>query len=346
MDHEVHGSILNLTKEPVRASWLEIFHGGSPETEHTEFSLLAKEMLQVQEIHRRTTDSPYPTRTLHAKMVAGFTDAILLFDETFDPTFAVGHIQPSAKLPAIVRFSNASGIPQPDCVADMRGIALRVTTPTGELHDLLMTNFPVSHARNAHQFVQFAIAAVSGPRDELLARLSACFGASEACRMLDTVRAGMRPSRSLALERYWSRGAVLWNNIPVRYSLLPSPERLLPLDVPTNDRDGLRNELLGRLAQANLQFRLALQPFVDEERTPIEDGAVEWLEAVSPLVEIATLVIPRRPLASSTAVDQMAQVDKLSFNPWNAPPTFRPLGNLNRARGVVYGKSAAVWQNR
>ena len=56
----------------------------------------------------------------------------------------------------MVRFSNAAGTGQPDTKPDLRGVALRVQVSPEESHDLLMTNFPVSHARNARQFVEFA----------------------------------------------------------------------------------------------------------------------------------------------------------------------------------------------
>ena len=346
MDRKASEVLETVTPEAVRASWREVYQGGTPAAEHAEFLMLAQDMMSVQEIHRQRAGRPHAARTLHSKIVAGFTDAVLQIDDAIDPAFVVDHVRPGARLPSVVRFSNASGIPQLDCSPDMRGIALRLTTSSGEPHDLLMTNFPVSHARDARQFVQFAVAVASGPPDELHTRVDACFGASEARRMLGTIRAGLRRSASLALEHFWSRGAVLWNGMPVRFSLRSAPDTSSPSAAPTDDPDGLRTDLAGRLAVADLRFRLALQRFVDEERTPIEDGAVEWLEEVSPACEIATLVIPKRSPDASTALAQTAQVDALSFNPWNAPAAFRPLGNLNRARAIVYAKSAAVWQRR
>jgi hypothetical protein len=344
MNRENLGSVETVTAEPKRASWNEVFEGGTPAAEHAAFLELAQDMVKVQEVHRQRAGSPHPARTLHAKIVAGFTDALLRVDDVIAPEFAAGHIQRGATLPAIIRFSNASGVSQSDCAPDMRGIALRLITPSGEPHDLLMTSFPVSHARDARQFVMFAVAAASGPPGGLLERLDACLGASEARRMLATISAGMRPSRSLALERFWSRGAVLWNGMPVRFSLRPAPGVLPPLASPTNDPDALRTELVERLTTADLRFRLTLQRFVNEKWTPIEDGSVEWLEHVSPPVEMATLVVPKWSPDASPIQDQTAQVNALSFNPWNAPAAFRPLGHLNRARAIVYGKSAARWQ--
>lgn len=98
--------------------------------------------------------------------------------------------------------------------------------------------------------------------------------------------------------------------------------------------------------KAPVRYRLALQRFVDEDRTPIEDGAVEWREEVSPPVEVATVTIPQQEILSETGRAQAVEVDRIAFNPWNAPPEFRPLGNLNRARRIVYARSAQSWQAR
>jgi hypothetical protein len=242
-----------------------------------------------------------------------------------------------------VRLSNASGVPQGDAAPDMRGAALRICHPQGDVHDLLMTSFPTSHARNARQFVTFAVIA-SGPREAMKVRLVEAFGEAEAQRMLGNIRQGVRPSPSLALETFWSRGAVLWGDAPVRFQLLPATGA----ETSGSDAAGaatenaLRAEFTARLRRGAVRYRLALQRFVDEERTPIEDGASDW-EHTSPPIEIATLVVPQQDLDTDDGRRRSAAVDGLAFNPWNAPPRFRPLGNLNRARAVVYDMSARRW---
>ncbi|MDE1146698.1 MAG: hypothetical protein PW843_08750 [Azospirillaceae bacterium] len=176
------------------------------------------------------------------------------------------------------------------------------------------------------------------------ARLVAAFGEAETQRMMANIRQGFRPCPSLALERFWSRGAVLWSGQPVRFDLRPVPDAPPATGAPADGPDALRLELAARLAAGDVRYRLALQRYVDEENTPIEDGTVEWREEVSPPVAVATLTIPQRDLLDEAARAQAAAVDALAFNPWNAPAEFRPLGNLNRARGVVYGMSARRWQ--
>jgi hypothetical protein len=323
--------------------WVEVYEGGSREAEQEIFQQLAQAMVTVQETNRQKTGASHTSRTLHAKVIAAVSNARLSVDPTLPENLCVGHFQPGASMEATVRFSNASGIPRPDGAPDMRGIALRLPTGAGKHHDLLMTNYPVSHARNARQFVEFAVIA-SGDRALMPQLLETTFGKSEAERLMNVVGKGMRASPSIALERFWSRGAVLWGSSPVRFNLIPDPDAPHALIDISERSEGLREELTARLAADNVTYRLAVQHYVSEAVTPIEDGAVEWTEESSPSIEIATLRIPKQDILARDGMESMAAIDRLAFNPWNAPPQFRPLGNLNRARRDVYGKSADHWQ--
>jgi catalase len=325
--------------------WREIFEGGSPEAEREIFLALAEDMVRVQETNRLKAGAAHPSRTLHAKAVVAVTNATLRFDDALPADFCVGPYRPGAALPTIVRLSNASGVAQSDLLPDMRGAALRVAMPAGGVHDLLMTSFPASHARNARQFVAFA-AIASGPRETMQARLVETFGEAEARRMLGNVGQGVRICPSFALESFWSRGAVLWGDAPVRFQLRPDAGAAPAADKSERDpADALHVEFAERLRKGPVHFRLGLQRFIDEALTSIEDGTADW-ERASPPIEVATLIIPEQDLTGEAARRQAAEVDGLAFNPWNAPASFRPLGNLNRARGVVYRASAARWGGR
>ena len=206
-----------------------------------------------------------------------------------------------------------------------------------------MTNYPVSHARNANQFVEFATIA-SGDPATFKERLIAHFGVDEAMRMITAVMKGMRSSPGLQAEGFWSRGALLWGSFPVRLMLRPTTsENVDPSASAPAEADALRHNFAGLLRDRPVSYRLAIQSFVDEEKTPIEDAAVEWLESVAPPIEVATLVIPSQDILSEHGLREMAKVDEMAFNPWSAPALFRPLGNINRARGEVYGASAKAW---
>jgi hypothetical protein len=176
----------------------------------------------------------------------------------------------------------------------------------------------------------------------MMERLLERFGPAETQRMLTNIQTGMRACATLTGEHYWSRGAYLWGGQPVRYALHPMIEPPAP-SIESLGTDGLFDDLARRLCAGDVRFRLGIQPYVNETVTPIEDASVPWTDEVTPSVHIATLVLPRQDLNSEAARAGHAYIQGLAFNPWNSPDEFRPLGNLNRARGVVYGSSAARW---
>ncbi|MCA1676525.1 MAG: peroxidase, partial [Actinobacteria bacterium] len=211
---------------------------------------------------------------------------------------------------------------------------------------LLMVNFPVSHARDARQFVKFANSTTGGTVSRVfgLANLALICGFLETVRMLRDVSAGHRRKvRSIATETYWSLGAIRWGDtLAVRCLLRPAPDTLLGSESPEHDPEYLSHEIAHRLAQGDVRFELCIQRFVDMESTPIENSAVAWLDSVSPPEPIAVLTMRKRVVDVDDQHDIDTRViDSMAFNPWNTTDSFRPLGNLNRASKAIADASAA-----
>lgn len=328
--------------------WSETWLGGSPEAERLEFERLAREIMQVQLTVARTASArgvPHAVdRAFHARSTLALDGAELRFLDLPEDLRA-GFAQPGASYPTTVRFSNAAGSPHADSEPDLRGVALRVRVSPDEVHDLLMTNYPVSHARDARQFVEFAKATAGGRLSRLagILRLVRLYGVSETVRMLRNVlTARKRPVRSVASETYWSRGAMRWGpDLAVRYLLRPAPDVAAGPRVRGGDPAHLATEAQRRLLEGPVRFELCVQRYVDERSTPIEDTGVAWSDHDSPPVPVAVLTLPQCDLSTVDALAQARLIDATSFNPWNTTDEFRPLGNLNRARKAAYDASAA-----
>ncbi|GGV25394.1 peroxidase family protein [Streptomyces spectabilis] len=326
----------------------ERYLDGSPEAERRLFERLARELMKVQDVNKRAAGAGSLARTQHAKAALGVENARLRFHDDLPDALRRGFAEPGAEYPATVRISNASGIRQADGAADLRGIAVRVGVTAEESHDLLATNWPVSHARDAREFVAFA-KAMAGARTPpraafgLFVKLPLAVGPATATRMRRNVRAATRHAvTSLAGETYWSRGAILWGDAgPVRYLLRPAGGAAPGPRSDRRDPNHLRRDLEHRLASADVSFDLCVQRYVDETRTPIEDGATDWREAVAPALPVARLTIPSQDLDTAEARAAAGRVEELAFNPWYTTDDFRPLGNLNRARKAAYEASAA-----
>ena len=141
--------------------------------------------------------------------------------------------------------------------------------------------------------MKFAVATAGGGFRVLLELSHSAFtlGPLETIRILRNISAARRPARSVALESYWSRGAIRWGDLAVRYLLDRRQVRLTPRIPPAKDPEFLSKEVTERLAKGDIQFELYLQRYVDDRVTPIEDTSVEWSEAEAVPVPVALLTI-------------------------------------------------------
>ena len=90
------------------------------------------------------------------------------------------------------------------------------------------------------------------------------------------------------------------------------------------------------VAAGPLTYTLALQFFVDETTTPIEDASRDWPADVAPFVDVATLAIARQDVAAADGQALAARLERTVFDPWQALAAHRPLGEVMRSRKVVY----------
>jgi len=320
--------------------WKESYYGNDAYAESDQLLGLSKEILWIQKRLQKRNGTGRPLRAFHAKIRLGVRNARLEVRSDLDGALAVGFFQAGSSHSCTVRLSNASGSIQPDAKRDMRGIAVRIAVSNDEHHDLLLTNGPVSHARDGKEFVAFA-RALAGRKIALPFRLAVGVGLRGSIRIFKNLKRFARAEiDSLAQETYWSRGAMRWGDQCGRLKLAPVAGAG-PTRPPKSHPDYLRMELADRLRAGDVAFDLFFQRYVDERQTPVEDASVEWTEQASPPIPIARLIIPRQDLDSVEGGATEAAVDSLAFNPWNSTEEFRPLGHVNRARKAVYTAGSA-----
>ncbi|MBL7261183.1 peroxidase family protein [Paractinoplanes lichenicola] len=315
-----------------RVQWREVYLGGSPEAERRLFERMAVQIMRTQ-LKNSRGGKPI-VAGFQAKGTYAVDDAELRFRDDLPPELRAGFAQPGAVYRTAVRFSNAEGRILDDREPDLRGVALRVAAGPSEQHDLLMTNAPVSHARDARQFAEFALATAGGGLGRYLglAGLPMKLGLAETLRIVRNVLEGRRRIGSVATETYWSRIPITWGDeLAVQYLLRPLPGEAPP---KPDGPDFLTAEMGERLRRGDVRFELCVQRFRSPQETPIEDAAVDWRSPQAPPEAVATLTI-------RTGSCDNPVVHAMRFNPWNTTDDFRPLGNLNRVRKAAYDASAA-----
>jgi catalase len=323
------------------------------------FDNLAERMRQMQVKARERAQKRNPSETLKRGFHAKGTGVRAKFQVKSDipKHLQVGLFQPSAIYDALVRFSNARGEVLSDLNKDQRGIAIRLKTdPAGSLspqddaniQDFLMTNTPISFARNPVQFIEVGEILLDGIGG-VVPKLVRKYGFQEARRILGVFLAPVISFKPLQMNEYWSRTSYQFGSAQVRFLIRPSAGsktlssvqqlsgvlRSLMQGGPQKDHY-LREKLREALKDGDVRFDFCIQLFVDEKRTPIEDAYIEWKESDSPPIAIATLIIPQQNLDPQLQQD----MEHMAFNPWNTNE-FTPLGLINLARKNVYDASAS-----
>lgn len=319
--------------------WEESYLGGSPEAERQLFQQMASDINVVQDRWRARASQRHVRRAFHAKTLAAVSNAEFRVLPAIDDDLRVGFLQPGAVYRATVRFSNAHATVRSDKRPDLRGVAIRIHVSSTEYQDLLLTNAPASHARDAHQFM-VAAKAFSMGRLRGSVKLVRELGVRESFRLAVVLARGMlRPVHSLSTESYWSRAATAVGPVAVKFKL--QSEVGLANRKLASGPEYLTDDFVLRLQRTDVEFTLQVQHFVDAGVTPIEDGAARWKEMDTPPEPVARLTIPRQDLSTPAAKEEAASIERLAFDPWNTTDGFRPLGNLNRARAPVYEASAS-----
>ena len=279
-------------------------------------------------------------RALHRKQLTAARGTLDVLPQV--PDFARhGLFAAPASHETWVRLSNGGMDRAPDRMPDIRGFALRVLGVAGQsalggpaqAQCFTLINQDAFLFPGSAEFIDFAVAA-SGGNGALLKYLMKRYGLFGGPALLMRVlKVAGKSFGGFASETVNSVLPMACGPYAVRVRLVPDaangPAR-------PGARDDWGADFAARLANQDLTWTLRLQPFVDERRTPIEDASVDWN---SPWHDVARLTLPRQDLASAEGRAFAEQAEAAVFDPWQALAAHRPLGDVQRARKVVYYES-------
>ena len=128
----------------------------------------------------------------------------------------------------------------------------------------------------------------------------------------------------------------------MKYSLVPRFDGTPPPDQPDGKSDDYLSQALAQYLRAReAVFEFRVQPQTDPVAMPVEDTSVEWDEAVSRPIPVATLTIGVQDVDSPEGRALAEECETMAFSPWNALAEHRPMGGINRLRQAVYLASQA-----
>lgn len=294
--------------------------------------------LQFAEIQRQRSARHGTGRTLHRKQVTAARGTLEIAPGL--PAHAAhGLFAHPGTHEVWLRLSNGSMDRTADRKPDIRGFALRVFGVSGDSalgngpaksQDFTLINQEVFSTSGSADFIDFVVAASQGG-GALLKFLVGRYGLIGALgQMRRAVRTFGKPFSGFATESFNSVLPMACGPYAARVRVVPDLANGTPTPDARNDWNG---DFSARLAQHPLAWNMALQFFSDESVTPIEDAAVNW---PTPWLTVGRLTLPAQDTGSTGGAALSEQVEGTVIDPWQALAAHRPLGDVQRARKVVY----------
>jgi hypothetical protein len=281
-------------------------------------------------------------RALHRKQILALKGQFEVLRDLVDPA-RHGLFAEAGEHDAWIRLSNGRFNVRPDSTPDIRGFAIKVFGVSGpgalgsgptQNQDFALSSTPLFLSPRSDEFVGLTVAATKGQSAVLryMVRTHGLLGGFRAIRRARSIV--NTPFSGFATSPFFSQAPIACGPYAAKVRLWPLQESATGA-MPPREPDWA-SDMRSQLAKGPLVYQLQLQFFTDETTTPIEDGGVVWPEDVIPFLTVAQLTIPNQDLDSDDARAFAQTVEQSIFDPWNALMDHRPLGDIMRARKVVY----------
>ena len=301
--------------------------------EDARFALYAQ---QFAELQRRKSQKYGNGRALHRKQLTAAKGSLTVLDKL--PKFASqGLFAQAGEFPVWVRLSNGGMDKASDRKPDIRGFSFRVLKVHGgsalgngpaKSQDFALINQEQFAFPQSDEFVEFVMAAAAGG-GALIKHLFRRYGlVGGPLKLVSLLKSFAKPFGGFAANPFFSAAPIANGAYAVRVRLVPSEGNG---DTAKGAPADWNVEFSGRLKNQDLHWDLQFQPFVNETITPIEDASVNW---PTPYTTVARLTLPKQDTSADPGFAQT--VESAVFDPWQALAAHRPLGEVMRARKVVY----------
>ncbi|WHM35448.1 catalase family protein [Streptomyces sp. BPTC-684] len=312
---------------------------------------MGKANQQVADKHR------HGLRDAHAKS-HGVLAGELRIQASLPAHLAQGLFAEQATYPVIVRFSSAPGDLRSDQVPVQRGIAIKVIGAPDPralddghtTQDFLLVNHPTLPFGNIAEYAKLQDLLEKQPRQSDQQLQLTGLAARAAAKALTRVGRPLPPAvETLAAanhhilgETFHSMAALRYGDHVAKISAAPRSANVRALTGrPVEKKAGesaLRDLVVDFFAHNSAEYDIRAQLCTDIDRMPVEDASILWPEELSPHEVVAVLHLPAQD-AYSDARRRYAD-DVLSFSPWHALETHRPLGSIMRSRRAAYPSSS------
>jgi hypothetical protein len=248
--------------------------------------------------------------------------------------YQVGLFATPGRHPAWIRISSDTVPQTPDLENNTIGFAVKVMAVPGRkilageeafnTHDFLLQNHDVFFVDTAQDFLDFTKSAFAGTDAAYLAQHP---------RTDSILREMAKRVPNVLGTRFWSTTPYRFGaNDHAKYTVKPCSDRA-PEAAPVDEANYLRKRMERDVRANGACFDFQVQLRAGD--MPLDKQTVVWSETVSVPQTVARVIVPMQEVADSDKA-----CENMSFTAWHALPEHRPVGSVNKARGIIYKRMA------
>ena len=285
-------------------------------------------------------------RDAHPKCL-GLLKAYFIVDPNLDSKYKVGIFKEPKTYSSFIRISNANPKIHDDKKKDFRGFAIKLLNVEGNkclddekfTQDFLFINnktMPIGTLKLFHDAIYYTTK--SNP---IIFGVKLLFS-GRIIGLLGNVIKNMKHDTSPLDVKYFSTTPYMFGEKKVKYCLVPKskyksqlPKEMNPTYLTTNMQKHLKNN------EAVFDFMVQFQ--TNNKEMPINDASVKWDENKSPFIKLGEIKIPTQEFTTKER-DDLAEV--LSFSPGHSLIEHKPIGDINKARMLIYKEMSKFRHSR
>ncbi|MBP2633729.1 MAG: hypothetical protein H6Q70_4357 [Firmicutes bacterium] len=300
---------------------------------------MIKNMIKIlRKMMEKDQKSQLIKRAAHSKSL-GLLKAYFTIRPDLPDNLRIGLFKISKTYPAFIRFSNSNPKFSSDTFKDFRGFAIKLINDQNSHfpQDFILTSTPKVPLGT---LVEFYETIYYGLKNPIFLLLKIIFQGK--LNKFIKIYKLMNHDTSPLDIRYWSVTPYMFGNDIVKYVIIPSSiytSKLPKTLTPSYLTENMQKHLLTQ--EANFDFFIQIRK--DENKMPIDDVSVEWLEKDSPFLKVAEINIPPQTFQTH---QRFHLAETLSFSPSNSLYEHRAIGSINEARIIIYKALSAFRQQR
>lgn len=267
-------------------------------------------------------------RAAHSKSL-GLLKAYFTIRPDLPDNLRIGLFENSKTYPVFIRFSNSNPKFSSDTFRDFRGFSMKLIDDYNSHlpQDFILTSAPKVPLGTLEEFYETIYYGLKNP---IFLFFKILFQGK--INKFIKIYKMMNHDTSPLDIRYWSLTPYMFGSDIVKYAVIPNSSYKSKLPKTLTD-SYLTANMQRHLLKQEANFDFCIQFQKDENKMPIDDVSMEWLEKDSPFVKVAEINIPPQILQTHQR-SQLAE--SISFSPANSLYEHRAIGNINKARIIIY----------